>query len=112
MIVPFLGFFFRLCPNFLPLRIVANEPMNSSDPWRPYEGRACKQIQAKRDWRTMMLNRHALRMKLTFVNQLLMMKCGSKVLRGRSLGHHSQELEYFEAVEGVLKIKDGYNPAT
>ncbi|KAJ4889359.1 ABC transporter G family member 34 [Raphanus sativus] len=40
------------------------------------------------------------------------MKCGSQVLRARRLRHHSQKLEYFEDVQGVLEIKDGYNPAT
>jgi hypothetical protein len=35
------------------------------------------------------------------------------VLYAGPLGHHSQKLiDYFEAVEGVPKIKDGINPST
>ncbi|KAL0896904.1 hypothetical protein Bca101_080865 [Brassica carinata] len=46
-------------------------------------------------------------------DELLLMKRGGQVIYAGSLGHHSQKLvEYFEAVEGVPKIKDGYNPAT
>lgn len=45
--------------------------------------------------------------------QLLLMKRGGQVIYAGSLGHHSQKLiEYFEAVEGVPRIIDGYNPAT
>ncbi|KAG7658681.1 ABC-transporter N-terminal domain [Arabidopsis suecica] len=46
-------------------------------------------------------------------DELLLMKRGGQVIYAGSLGHHSQKLvDYFEAVEGVPKIKDGYNPAT
>ncbi|KAG5404332.1 hypothetical protein IGI04_010451 [Brassica rapa subsp. trilocularis] len=46
-------------------------------------------------------------------DELLLMKRGGQVIYAGSLGHQSQKLiEYFEAVEGVPKIKDGYNPAT
>ncbi|KAL0785746.1 hypothetical protein Bca101_001992 [Brassica carinata] len=46
-------------------------------------------------------------------DELLLMKRGGQVIYAGSLGHHSQKLiEYFEAVEGVPKINDGYNPAT
>ncbi len=45
--------------------------------------------------------------------QLLLMQRGGRVLYAGPLGHHSQKLiEYFEAVEGVPKIKDGINPST
>ncbi|CAH2059084.1 unnamed protein product [Thlaspi arvense] len=46
-------------------------------------------------------------------DELLLMKRGGQVIYAGSLGHHSQKLiEYFEAVEGVPKIKEGFNPAT
>ncbi|KMT06316.1 hypothetical protein BVRB_7g159990 [Beta vulgaris subsp. vulgaris] len=46
-------------------------------------------------------------------DELLLMKRGGQVLYAGPLGHRSQELiEYFGAVPGVPKIKDGYNPAT
>ncbi|PNT22284.2 hypothetical protein POPTR_008G024400v4 [Populus trichocarpa] len=46
-------------------------------------------------------------------DELLLMKRGGQVIYAGSLGHESHKLiEYFEAVPGVPKIKDGYNPAT
>ncbi|KAG2314079.1 hypothetical protein Bca52824_017201 [Brassica carinata] len=39
------------------------------------------------------------------------MKRGGQIIYTESLQHHSQKLEYFEAVAGVPNIKDGYNPA-
>ncbi|KAL6998106.1 Pleiotropic drug resistance protein 2 [Sarracenia purpurea var. burkii] len=46
-------------------------------------------------------------------DELLLMKRGGQVIYAGPLGHQSHKLvEYFEAVPGVPKIKDGYNPAT
>ncbi|XP_058203394.1 ABC transporter G family member 39-like isoform X1 [Rhododendron vialii] len=46
-------------------------------------------------------------------DELLLMRRGGQVIYAGPLGRQSQELiEYFEAVPGVPKIKDGYNPAT
>ncbi|KAI3447489.1 hypothetical protein Pfo_004154 [Paulownia fortunei] len=46
-------------------------------------------------------------------DELLLMKRGGRVIYAGPLGRQSQKLiEYFEAVPGVPKIKDGYNPAT
>ncbi|KAL0460766.1 UNVERIFIED_CONTAM: Pleiotropic drug resistance protein 2 [Sesamum latifolium] len=46
-------------------------------------------------------------------DELLLMKRGGQVIYAGPLGRHSHELvEYFEAVPGVQKIKEGYNPAT
>ncbi|KAK7337203.1 hypothetical protein VNO77_17766 [Canavalia gladiata] len=46
-------------------------------------------------------------------DELLLMKRGGQVIYAGPLGHNSQKLiEYFEAIAGVPKIKDGYNPAT
>jgi energy-coupling factor transporter ATP-binding protein EcfA2 len=46
-------------------------------------------------------------------DELLLMKRGGEVIYAGPLGRHSHKLvEYFEAVPGVPKIKDGYNPAT
>ncbi|GMH30152.1 hypothetical protein Nepgr_031995 [Nepenthes gracilis] len=46
-------------------------------------------------------------------DELLLMKRGGQVIYAGPLGHHSHKLiEYFEAVPGIPKIKDGYNPAT
>ncbi|XP_062167430.1 ABC transporter G family member 39 isoform X2 [Alnus glutinosa] len=46
-------------------------------------------------------------------DELLLMKRGGQVIYVGPLGRHSHNLiEYFEAVQGVPKIKDGYNPAT
>ncbi|GFQ02120.1 pleiotropic drug resistance protein 2 [Phtheirospermum japonicum] len=46
-------------------------------------------------------------------DELLLMKRGGQVIYGGPLGRQSRKLvEYFEAVSGVPKIKEGYNPAT
>ncbi|PON48574.1 ABC transporter-like [Trema orientale] len=46
-------------------------------------------------------------------DELLLMKRGGQVIYAGPLGHRSQKLvEYFEAIPGVSKIKEGYNPAT
>ncbi|CAM6107413.1 unnamed protein product [Calypogeia fissa] len=46
-------------------------------------------------------------------DELLLLKSGGKTIYGGPLGRYSRHLiEYFEAIPGVLKIKDGYNPAT
>ncbi|KAL2239913.1 UNVERIFIED_CONTAM: Pleiotropic drug resistance protein 2 [Sesamum indicum] len=46
-------------------------------------------------------------------DELLLMKRGGQVIYAGPLGRHSHKLvEYFEAVPGVQKIKEGYNPAT
>ncbi|GAB4856416.1 ABC transporter G member 39 [Ancistrocladus abbreviatus] len=46
-------------------------------------------------------------------DELLLMKRGGQVIYTGELGRHSHKLiEYFEAIQGVPKIKDGYNPAT
>ncbi|PKI49305.1 hypothetical protein CRG98_030233 [Punica granatum] len=46
-------------------------------------------------------------------DELLLMKRGGQVIYAGPLGRHSHRLiEYFEAVPGVPKIKDGCNPAT
>ncbi|XP_058199071.1 pleiotropic drug resistance protein 2-like isoform X2 [Rhododendron vialii] len=46
-------------------------------------------------------------------DELLLMKRGGQVIYTGPLGRQSHKLvEYFEAVPGVAKIKDGYNPAT
>ncbi|KAL0369558.1 UNVERIFIED_CONTAM: Pleiotropic drug resistance protein 2 [Sesamum angustifolium] len=46
-------------------------------------------------------------------DELLLMKRGGQVIYAGPLGHRSHKLvEYFEAVPGVAKIKEGYNPAT
>ncbi|GAB4833444.1 ABC transporter G member 34 [Ancistrocladus abbreviatus] len=46
-------------------------------------------------------------------DELLLMKRGGQVIYAGQLGRQSHKLvEYFEAIEGVPKIKDGYNPAT
>ncbi|KAJ9188711.1 hypothetical protein P3X46_000080 [Hevea brasiliensis] len=46
-------------------------------------------------------------------DELLLMKRGGQVIYAGPLGRHSHKLvEYFEAVPGVPKIKEGYNPAT
>ncbi|KAK7261777.1 hypothetical protein RIF29_28096 [Crotalaria pallida] len=44
---------------------------------------------------------------------LLLMKRGGQVIYSGPLGKNSHKIvEYFEAIEGVTKIKDKYNPAT
>ncbi|XWS75284.1 hypothetical protein CRYUN_Cryun01aG0073100 [Craigia yunnanensis] len=46
-------------------------------------------------------------------DELFLMKRGGQVIYAGPLGHLSHKLvEYFEAVPGVPKIKEGYNPAT
>ncbi|KAJ1688210.1 hypothetical protein LUZ63_019600 [Rhynchospora breviuscula] len=46
-------------------------------------------------------------------DELFLMKRGGEEIYVGPLGHHSSQLiQYFESVEGVHKIKDGYNPAT
>ncbi|KAF3959728.1 hypothetical protein CMV_015485 [Castanea mollissima] len=46
-------------------------------------------------------------------DELFLMKRGGQEIYVGPLGHHSSHLiKYFESIEGVKKIKDGYNPAT
>ncbi|KAJ9181423.1 hypothetical protein P3X46_009555 [Hevea brasiliensis] len=46
-------------------------------------------------------------------DELVLMKRGGQIIYAGPLGHYSNKLiEYFEAIPGVPKIKDGYNPAT
>ncbi|KAI3837327.1 hypothetical protein MKW92_020572 [Papaver armeniacum] len=46
-------------------------------------------------------------------DELLLLKIGGQVIYAGSLGTRSHKLvEYFEAIPGVPKIRDGYNPAT
>ncbi|XP_013454713.2 pleiotropic drug resistance protein 1 [Medicago truncatula] len=46
-------------------------------------------------------------------DELLLMKRGGQETYVGPLGRHSNQLiKYFESIEGVSKIKDGYNPAT
>lgn len=46
-------------------------------------------------------------------DELLLMKLGGEQIYSGPLGRHCAHLiHYFEAIEGVPKIKDGYNPAT
>ncbi|PNX61535.1 pleiotropic drug resistance protein 1-like, partial [Trifolium pratense] len=46
-------------------------------------------------------------------DELLLLKQGGQETYMGPLGHHSSNLiGYFEGIEGVSKIKDGYNPAT
>ncbi|RDY09362.1 ABC transporter G family member 39, partial [Mucuna pruriens] len=46
-------------------------------------------------------------------DELLLMKRGGQIIYNGPVGQHSYKLiEYFEAISGVPKIKDGYNPAT
>ncbi|CAL0299773.1 unnamed protein product [Lupinus luteus] len=46
-------------------------------------------------------------------DELLLMKRGGQIIYSGPLGQHSQKLiDYFEAIPGVPRIKDGYNPAT
>ncbi|KAK4798053.1 hypothetical protein SAY86_030379 [Trapa natans] len=46
-------------------------------------------------------------------DELFLMKRGGQEIYVGPLGHHSSQLiKYFEGVQGVSKIKDGYNPAT
>ncbi|XP_076882997.1 ABC transporter G family member 39-like [Bidens hawaiensis] len=46
-------------------------------------------------------------------DELLLMKIGGQIIYAGPLGHQSHKLvEHFEAIPGVPKIKNGYNPAT
>uniref|UniRef100_A0A803MQJ2 ABC transporter domain-containing protein n=1 Tax=Chenopodium quinoa TaxID=63459 RepID=A0A803MQJ2_CHEQI len=46
-------------------------------------------------------------------DELLLIKRGGRLIYAGPLGDHSSKLiEYFEAIPGVPKIKDSYNPAT
>ncbi|MBA0728953.1 hypothetical protein Golax_022507 [Gossypium laxum] len=46
-------------------------------------------------------------------DELFLMKRGGQEIYVGPLGHHSRHLiKYFEGIQGVSKIKDGYNPAT
>ncbi|CAA2949075.1 ABC transporter G family member 36-like [Olea europaea subsp. europaea] len=46
-------------------------------------------------------------------DELLLMKRGGQVIYAGPLGQHSQKIiEYFEAIPGVPRIKEKYNPAT
>ncbi|KAG8075521.1 hypothetical protein GUJ93_ZPchr0006g42509 [Zizania palustris] len=46
-------------------------------------------------------------------DELLLLKRGGQVIYSGQLGRNSQKMiEYFEAISGVPKIKDKYNPAT
>ncbi|CAL4975335.1 unnamed protein product [Urochloa decumbens] len=46
-------------------------------------------------------------------DDLFLMKRGGEEIYAGPLGHNSSELiKYFEGIQGVSKIKDGYNPAT
>ncbi|KAI4350302.1 hypothetical protein L6164_004770 [Bauhinia variegata] len=46
-------------------------------------------------------------------DELFLMKRGGQEIYVGPLGHHSSHLiSYFEGIQGVSKIKDGYNPAT
>eukprot|EP00252_Welwitschia_mirabilis_P009404 TRINITY_DN2197_c1_g4_i2.p1 TRINITY_DN2197_c1_g4~~TRINITY_DN2197_c1_g4_i2.p1 ORF type:complete len:1146 (+),score=116.07 TRINITY_DN2197_c1_g4_i2:852-4289(+) len=46
-------------------------------------------------------------------DELFLMKRGGQAIYAGPLGHNSHKMiEYFEEVDGVPKIKDGYNPAT
>nr|KYP53996.1 Pleiotropic drug resistance protein 1 [Cajanus cajan] len=46
-------------------------------------------------------------------DELFLMKRGGQEIYVGPLGRHSNQLiKYFESIEGVSKIKDGYNPAT
>ncbi|XVF24879.1 hypothetical protein REPUB_Repub13aG0165400 [Reevesia pubescens] len=46
-------------------------------------------------------------------DELFLLKRGGQEIYVGPLGHHSKHLiKYFEGIQGVSKIKDGYNPAT
>ncbi|PAN40990.2 hypothetical protein PAHAL_8G001100 [Panicum hallii] len=46
-------------------------------------------------------------------DELMLMKRGGELIYARPLGHHSCEMiQYFQAISGVPKIKDNYNPST
>ncbi|XP_034574769.1 ABC transporter G family member 41 isoform X3 [Setaria viridis] len=46
-------------------------------------------------------------------DQLMLMKRGGELIYAGPLGHHScKVIQYFQAISGVPKIKDNYNPST
>ncbi|KAL7594961.1 hypothetical protein Lser_V15G29884 [Lactuca serriola] len=46
-------------------------------------------------------------------DELLLMKIGGQIIYAGPLGHQSHKLvEYFQAIPGVPRIRNGYNPAT
>eukprot|EP01018_Ginkgo_biloba_P031440 Gb_04573 [translate_table: standard] len=46
-------------------------------------------------------------------DELLLVKRGGEIIYAGALGHHSKNvINYFEAISGVPKIKDKFNPAT
>lgn len=46
-------------------------------------------------------------------DELILMKSGGRIIYSGPLGQHSNKvIEYFQAIDGVQKIKDNYNPAT
>uniref|UniRef100_A0A0E0F161 ABC transporter domain-containing protein n=1 Tax=Oryza meridionalis TaxID=40149 RepID=A0A0E0F161_9ORYZ len=46
-------------------------------------------------------------------NELMLMKRGGELIYAGPLGHHSCNIiQYFQAIPGVPKIKDNYNPST
>ncbi|XP_058074640.1 ABC transporter G family member 39-like isoform X2 [Magnolia sinica] len=46
-------------------------------------------------------------------DELFLMKRGGEEIYVGPLGHHSSQLvKYFESIDGISKIRDGYNPAT
>ncbi|WVZ88192.1 hypothetical protein U9M48_034739, partial [Paspalum notatum var. saurae] len=46
-------------------------------------------------------------------DELMLMKRGGKLIYAGPLGHHScKVIQYFQAIPGVPKIKDNYNPST
>ncbi|KAJ1284251.1 hypothetical protein BS78_03G190900 [Paspalum vaginatum] len=46
-------------------------------------------------------------------DELFLMKRGGEEIYAGPLGHHSSELiKYFQGIQGVSKIEEGYNPAT
>nr|PNR39468.1 hypothetical protein PHYPA_019746 [Physcomitrium patens] len=46
-------------------------------------------------------------------DELLLLKRGGRVICNGPFGHNSEKvIEYFQAIPGVTKIKEGYNPAT
>ncbi|TVU11000.1 hypothetical protein EJB05_44558 [Eragrostis curvula] len=47
------------------------------------------------------------------IYMLFLLKRGGEEIYAGPIGHHSSELiKYFEGIQGIRKIKDGYNPAT
>ncbi|KAF3447189.1 hypothetical protein FNV43_RR12369 [Rhamnella rubrinervis] len=57
--------------------------------------------------------RKRLTIAVELVANLVLLKLGGEQVYGGPLGPHSSNLiKYFEAIHGVPKIRDGYNPAT